>query len=101
MCQAYDGERASIVAGENYATIEGFVAARKGLPKSTNPHTKYGKYDSEAWGHGWDCWHQKILPWALEREYHLKGRVPDAQKASEQFKLTGEIPAELERFLKS
>lgn len=100
MCQAYDGERASIVASENRATIEGFTAARKGLPKSANPHTKFGKYDSDAWDHGWDCWRHKILPWALERVFHLEGKIPDAINAREQFESTGKVHAELERLIK-
>ncbi|MDO8504283.1 MAG: hypothetical protein Q7S36_00320 [Candidatus Liptonbacteria bacterium] len=100
MCQAYDGEWASITASENFAVIKGFAAARKGLPKSANPHAKFGKYDREAWDHGWDCFHERILPWALERHYHLQGRIPDAQKARKQFELTGKVPAELERFLR-
>jgi len=100
MCQAYDGERASIITGENYATIEGFAAARKGLPKSANPHREFGMYDREAWDHGWDCWHHKILPWALERVYHLEGKISEAIEAKKRFELTKEFPAELERFLR-
>lgn len=101
MCQAYDGERASIIAGENSAAIEGFAAARKGLPKSTNPFVKFGlKYNLEAWDHGWGCWHEGILPWALERQYYLKGKFLEGQKIREQFAKTREIPAELERFLR-
>jgi len=65
MCQAYEAERASIVAGENRATIEGFKAASEGKLESDNPFN-WGKYDKEAWDHGWRCWHQKILPYALE-----------------------------------
>lgn len=65
MCQAYEAERAFIVAGENRATIAGFKAAREEKPKSDNPFT-WGKYNKEAWSHGWECWHQKILPYPLE-----------------------------------
>ena len=102
MCQAYEAERASIIASENYATIKGFMAARKGLPKSANPyHKKFDTYRREAWDHGWNCWRKpRVLPWALEQKYHREGRYADAQKAREQFELTGKIPAELERFLR-
>lgn len=99
MCQAYDGEKALIAAGESHATIAGFTAARKGIPQSANPCGRFEQYNRNAWNHGWACWHEGILPWALERQYHDEGRLSDAQKAHEQFRLTRELPVDLKRFL--
>ncbi len=97
MCQAYDAEWASITAGENQATIEGFGAARKGLPKSANPYIKLSKYDREAWDHGWECWRYGILPWALEKYFAGdRSRIEDARG---RFGLTKKLPPELEKLL--
>lgn len=100
MCQAYEGERASIVMSENQATIAGFVAARKGLPKSANPHAPIWRYDREAWDHGWNCWQIKILPWALAQELRKNGKFSEAQDAERRFALNREIPAEIEPYLR-
>ncbi|MBI2023064.1 hypothetical protein HYT01_00680 [Candidatus Giovannonibacteria bacterium] len=102
MCQAYEAERNFIVSGEHYNTIQGFAAAYRGEPKSVNPHNKYGilkyDYDRIAWDHGWDCWHVRLLPYALELKLdNGGGRV--CFKASEEFKKTGKLPAGLERYL--
>ena len=95
MCQAYAAEKAAIITGEDYATIAGFTAARNGASQSSNPYGKLEEHGHDAWDHGWGCWHERILPWALERNYHRDGRIAEAQKARQQFKLTGELPPEL------
>ncbi|MDP3999689.1 MAG: hypothetical protein Q8P76_03830 [bacterium] len=99
MCQAYAGEKALITWGEDCATIAGFAAASKGIPKSANPYNRFERYNRDAWDHGWACWHERILPWALEQQYHQDGRITEARKACELFKLTRELPADLQRFL--
>ena len=88
MCQAYEGERAGIVASENRATISGFAAAHTNKPKSTNPYNQYNilfGYERDAWDHGWDCYQTteggRILPYALEAVFLQKGEYEKAQKA--------------------
>ena len=92
MCQAYEAEYTSIVRGENRATIAGFKAAQNGEEKRRNPHSsKYDGYNYDAWNHGFDCFKERLLPWAIERQYtdykereelHVyfrqHGRLPDA-----------------------
>lgn len=100
MCQVYESERASIVRGENQATIAGFVAALKNLPKSKNPHDSFREYDRKAWDHGWNCWQIKILPWALAQILRKDGKFSEAQEAERRFALDREIPLEIEPYLR-
>ena len=72
MCQAYEGERAMIVSGENRASLEGFKAALLNKRKTSNPyHKQYQGYDFKAWDHGWSCFNEspRLFPFALELKY--------------------------------
>lgn len=99
MCQAYDGEKALIAAGENHATIAGFTVASKGTLQSANPYSRFEQYNRNAWNHGWSCWHEGILPWAIERQYRDERELLDIKNVHAQFRLTRELPADLKRFL--
>ena len=91
MCQAYAAEANFVVFCEQQATLEGFSAARVGKSKESAPHL-FG----DAWKHGWECWHQRILPWALGK------KLQDYKKryeTGEDFKRTGKLPEDLEKFL--
>ena len=99
MCQAYEGERNYIVAGENIATKRGFAAAKLHKPKDSNPFYSLGIYDREAWNHGWESWHERLLPWALDREYRKITGAWQTQDIQPQFKDTGKLPDELETIL--
>jgi len=102
MCQAYENERAGIVASEHYATIKGFAAARQSKSKSDNPfNTPYFSYEKDAWNHGWNCWHERILPAALQKQYWNKGDYAKAQSESFLFEATGKLSPELEQIIKS
>ncbi|MBI4152395.1 hypothetical protein HY495_01680 [Candidatus Woesearchaeota archaeon] len=98
MCQAYEGERAGIVALEDRATIKGFAAARAGFSKSANPYYWSGLF-TEAWDHGWGCWQEKLLPWALEQRYRTITDIPTSIHARQKFKETQDLPPELERIV--
>jgi hypothetical protein len=67
MCQAYEGERASIVAGEEWSARSGYAAHRDGKPLTDNPH--YSGYDQRAWDHGWKCREEGIVPWSIEKRF--------------------------------
>lgn len=61
MCQAYEGERNFIAAGERFNRKLGYEAQKKGEPRTSNPCHDYfdGKYsphnyDYNAWHMGWD-----------------------------------------------
>jgi len=97
MCQAYEGERNSILSSENYACIKGFTAAKSSKPKTNNPY--YSGYEYEAWNNGWECYQERILPWALERHYHAKGDISGGAKARNYFKRTGKLTKKLEKLL--
>lgn len=100
MCQAYDAERAVILAKENLATLRGFAAARLARQKSENPYHQKGEmYSFDAWNHGWNCWWERILPWALEKTYHSRGDYAGAQQARFSFEKTGKLPEELEKIV--
>ncbi|MBI2122292.1 MAG: hypothetical protein HYT98_04190 [Candidatus Sungbacteria bacterium] len=90
MCQAYEAERSFIVHSENIATVKGFVAARRGEPKKSNPYHEFEKYSREAWDHGWRCWNSNppVLPWALEQQLPSGERT----KARLCFEKTRELP---------
>lgn len=90
MCQAYEGERAAIVAGENYATKQGFKAAATGGKLEDNPD-KWSIYSGNAWYHGFACWMSGLLPWAIERELE-RGT---GQRTANTFRQTGELPTSL------
>jgi|SRR3989338_8702294 len=101
MCQAYEDERAGIVDSEHRATIKGFAAAKFNKPQSSNPFTTlYFSYERDAWNQGWECWQERLLPYALEKMYHQKGQYKEAQDAREKFKETGELLPELEKIVK-
>lgn len=100
MCQAYEAERNFIVHGEHFNTIKGFAAARNGEPKKSNPNGQYSKYDRESWDHGWDCWHARILPYALELKLENKDGWTRF-RASQEFKETGTLPKPLEQILEA
>lgn len=98
MCQAYEGERAAIVAGEEHAQIKGFAAARFGVSENSNPYT-WCKYDKAAWDLGWGCWQEGLLPWALERQYRQKVDLRVVYAAVDEFKLSRKLPTELEKIV--
>ncbi len=95
MCQAYEGERAAIVAGEDHATIKGFAAARNGMSQESNPYA-WSKYDGKAWDLGWGCWQEGLLPWSLEKIYRENADLPEVYAAVQDFKVLGKLPLELE-----
>lgn len=64
MCQAYEGERASIVASERIAMRKGYEAAKKGEPKA-NPYD-WDMYRRDAWNLGYDCFTEEITPWFMK-----------------------------------
>ena len=98
MCQAYEAERNSIVAGEERVAIRGFAAARAGEPENPNPFA-WSKYDSEAWNHGHGCFEARILPWGLEKVYREVVGISAASEAQRKFQETGELPDELEKII--
>ncbi len=102
MCQSYENKRAGIVAGEDYAVIKGFAAAKTNKPKTDNPFsTSSFSYEKDAWEHGWYCWHERILPAALQRNYWAKGDYEKAHHESFLFEATGKLSQELEQIVKS
>lgn len=92
-----ESEHSFIIRIENRATIHGFGAARSGKPKESNPFNNkpWSRYQREAWDHGWGCWHERLLPYALEQDYHLVGNFVRVAEVREQFKNTGELPLDL------
>jgi hypothetical protein len=66
MCQAYEGERASIVASEQRATKEGYNAAKNGQPKSNPYDRRWDMYRHDAWNHGYGCFEEGIIPYCME-----------------------------------
>src|SRR3989344_6417478 len=94
MCQAYEGERAAIVALEDSATLKGFAAARNGVSKDSNPYD-WSKSYRDAWNHGWGCWQESLLPWALEERYRTMTDIPTSISARERFRETRGLPPEL------
>lgn len=113
MCQAYEGERAAIVSGENFASLRGFKAALLNKPQTSNPyHKQFEGYNFRAWDHGWNCFMgpHRLFPFALELEYHqhceivLKKDWYDyglavLRKMEKQFEKTGKLPAILKKLL--
>lgn len=107
MCQAYEAEYNAIVAGENFSTREGFAAAANGGKLGDNP-CPWSIYEGQAWYHGFACWYQGILPWAVESRYIrdkfiAEGKSPyggEAQQVRLDFSKTGELPTWLLRELR-
>ena len=95
MCQAYEAERNFIIRGEHINTIKGFAAASNRKPKSANPHSKFSKYDREAWDNGRDCWHERFLLYALE----LKIKNGNIQEIQKKFAKNRALPRELKEEL--
>lgn len=106
MCQAYEAERAAIVSGENYSTRKGFTAAAIGANLEDNP-LSWSIYDGQAWYHGFACWHEGLLPWAIESHYVRDRLVAqgksayggEAQQLVSDFRNTGRLPTWLLREL--
>jgi len=87
-----------MVALEDGVTIRGFAAARNGVSKDANPYA-WSKSYQNAWDHGWGCWQEKLLPWALEQQYRKMTDIPTSISAREKFKETRDLPPELERIV--
>jgi hypothetical protein len=87
MCQAYEGERRAIVAGENIASVKGFAAAHANKPKSANPHkSPFCKYQHDAWNHGWESYKEGHFPWGLEKLYRKKVSLETVYRVTERFR---------------
>ncbi|MEK7647144.1 MAG: hypothetical protein AAB378_02065 [Patescibacteria group bacterium] len=101
MCQGYEGEKKYIIAGENRASLRGFASAMESAPKSANPYT-YDGYNKEAWDHGWGCWQEGILPYALDAEFSKKkyDNLNAWWAMEKRFKITRELSEEMLVFLK-
>ncbi|OGY62967.1 MAG: hypothetical protein A2745_01180 [Candidatus Harrisonbacteria bacterium RIFCSPHIGHO2_01_FULL_44_13] len=97
MCQAYEAEKRLFNKIMGIACIKGFAAARAGKLKKLNPYHKlYEKGMREMWDDGWECWRDKILPWALEVVYHERGDVIGGAEARISFKKNRFLPHDLE-----
>lgn len=99
MCQAYEGERNFMIYMEERATIAGFKAAKLSQPIDSNPKTFQS--ERERWEHGYGCYQEGIIPWAIEQEYHrIPGKsLADKQNIRKRFEETKELPLELERLV--
>jgi hypothetical protein len=64
MCQAYEGEYRLMCSLEDFACEEGFFAALQGQPCFCQ-----GSLCKEKFEHGYRCFQQGILPWAIERKF--------------------------------
>lgn len=53
MCQAYEGERASMVSGESRQRELGFNAFLEGKSCQDNPNNRWSTYNVNAWFIGW------------------------------------------------
>ena len=96
MCQAYEAEKRSIILGCESMVLRGFVAARLGRPQQTNsPHG----FNENVWNHGWRCWHERILPWALIKELGFERRRQACEAFNNYQELLPELEVRLERFL--
>ena len=94
MCQAYEGERASICAGEDHNTHMGFVAAATGKRLEDNPNYKGGLYDRKAWFHGFACWMVGLVPWCVERDLIYSWAE---QSGSDKYKIKQDISREFNK----
>lgn len=57
MCQAFEGERNSILAHEEYIRRKGYDAQKAGVPRDANPerdHTNPEYSDKRQWWFGYD-----------------------------------------------
>jgi hypothetical protein len=101
MCQYFESECRLMRSLESRQNILGFRAAKDGLPPSSNPNIwvvgvqKYSNHYCKDWDYGWECWHERVLPWALVRELTTEQR----QEAEEKFKKSRELIPEVEKLL--
>lgn len=103
MCQKAEGESDYLQHMEDVFKIRGFASARFGKPKDCNP----GKNDShsinmgymQAWQDGWEAYHERSLPWPLDREYRRITGAWQTQDIQKRFKENGELTKELEDIL--
>lgn len=99
MCQAYEAEKKFIIASDEIATFRGFVAARKGKLMDSNPFYSSERDYHKAWNFGWESWHEKSLPWALDSKYRQMTGAHTTGDIKKRFKENGELPNELVNIL--
>jgi hypothetical protein len=98
MCQYFKSERRVLISLEQTATRNGFYAAKDGKPKSANPSVwtvgdkQYSDPYKDDWDHGWDCWHSRVLPWAIQKLF-----VDERQRSmiKDYFKEHGILPEDI------
>lgn len=73
MCQAYEGERNFILRTEDRYTREGYEAAKSGKPKEVPNQIKGDLYYEPAWLHGYGCFEEGIVPYAVEKNAPHRG----------------------------
>lgn len=94
MCQAFGDEHQSV--------RQGFKAAHEGKPNTDNPYSDGDK--RKAWDHGWDCYYDGILPFAIEVEIrktkdNVSDRIVYASEVANEFFTTRQITPEIQRVL--
>lgn len=95
MCQAYDIERRAMISHEHRLSIEGFNAARLGEDPTPNTDEILYEFERKAWIHGYNCFSEKLLPWAIESQYHIANNMEEGIRIRKEFKESGELPKEL------
>ncbi|MBX4212188.1 hypothetical protein KW787_01885 [Candidatus Pacearchaeota archaeon] len=103
-CHVFEGERAMLVSIEQTLTIKGFAGAQAGTEKVAPQPECWTRGYQEAWEHGWACYKERILPWAIQwRVYREKDKeqgVQHSNEAEEHFKRTGQLRKEITDFLR-